>query len=136
HGSGNPATDPNARVSEYVRGNPTVAVGGRLGRALGTNTATFQQVLHAALKDEDPRVRAQGRRVVVKTLVADPTVRDALVATLNGMPDDALARALRSIAGADAEELAIAFARHGRSPELSRRMHDVVGVLRRQGGAS
>lgn len=132
----NPATEAGARMSEYIRGNPTVEVGGRLGRALGTNTATFQDVIREALKNDDPRVRAEGRRAMVKTLVSDPSVRDALVATLDGMPDDALARTLRSVAGADAEQLAVAFARYGRSAALSQRMQRAMIEIRRQGDGS
>src|SRR5262249_19728828 len=43
------ASEASTRMSDYINGNPTVEVGGRLGRVLGTNTATFQDVLHQAL---------------------------------------------------------------------------------------
>ena len=136
-GAANDATaDASTRMSDYIRGNPTVEVGGRLGRVLGTNTTTFQDVLREALKNEDPRVRAEGRRAMVKALVSDPQVRDALVATLDGMPDDTLARTLRSVAGADAGQLAAAFARYGRSAELSQRMQRAMVEIRRQGDGS
>ena len=120
------------RVGEYVRDNETLRVGGRLGRALGTDTATFQQVLGTALKHEDPRVRADARRVAVKALAADPEVRASLVAALDGMPDDRLLSTLRGLAGADAEKLALAFARYGRSATLSARMQHAIAELRRQ----
>jgi len=96
------AAEATKRVSQYIQRNQTVQVGGRLGKALGTDTATFQDVLRVALKDPDPRVRAEASRSMVRALTGDPTVRDALVASMNGMSDDVLARALRSIAGADA----------------------------------
>jgi len=131
-----PSDDVSARVSQYISGNQTVQVGGRLGKALGTDTATFQDVLRVALKDPDPRVRAEGRRSMVRALTSDPTVRDALVATVGGMSDDVLARSLRSIAGADAERLATAFARYGRSPELSQHMQRAVAEMHRQGAGS
>jgi hypothetical protein len=131
----NPATE-NARLNDYIRGNPTVEVGGRLGRVLGTNTSTFQDVMREALKNEDPRVRAEGRRAMVRSLVTDPEVRGALVATLDGMPAEALARALRGVAGADAEQLAAAFARYGRSAAISQRMQRAVIEIRRQDDGS
>jgi len=124
------------RVAEYVRSNETVPVGGRLGRALGTDMPNFQQVLGTALKHEDPRVRAEARRVAVKALTADPEVRAALVTAIDGMPDETLVKALRGLAGDDALQLALAFARHGRSAALSMRMQQAVSVLRRQSGGS
>jgi len=124
------------RVGEYVQSDETVGVSGRLADALGTNTTTFQQVLGTALKHDDPRVRAEARRAMVKALAADPEVRAALVAAVDGMPDATLLQTLRSVAGADAEQLAITFARYGRSPALSRRMQHAVSELRRQGDGS
>jgi hypothetical protein len=124
------------RVAEYVRGNETVPVGGRLGRALGTDTPTFQQILGTALKHEDPRVRAEARRVAVKALAADPEVRSALVTAVDGMPDETLVKALRGLAGDDAARLALAFARYGRSAALSMRMQRAISELRRQSDGS
>ena len=130
------AAEATKRISQYVQGNQTVEVGGRLGKALGTDTATFQDVLRVALKDPDPRVRAEGRRSMVRAITGDPTVREALVASVSGMSDDVLAQALRNVAGADAARLAAAFARYGRSPELSQRMQKAVAELHRQGSGS
>lgn len=136
-----PALSPEAqeatrRVGDYVKSNQTVPVGGRVADALGTDTAAFQQVLGTALKHEDPRVRAEARRTMVNALVADPEVHAALVAAIDGMPDETLVRTLRSVAGADAEQLARAFARYGRSPTLAHRMQRALAELRRQGDGS
>jgi hypothetical protein len=124
------------RIAEFVRSNETVPVGGRLGRALGTDTPNFQQVLGTALKHEDPRVRAEARRATVRALTADPEVRTALVTAIDGMPDETLVKALRGLAGDDAVQLALAFARYGRSAALSTRMQQAVSALRRQSDGS
>jgi hypothetical protein len=133
-----PPPDPNdglkaatVRVGDFVKSNPFIPVGGRLGRALGTNNATFQDVMSAALKHEDPRVRAQARRSMVKSLTGDPEVREALVTSIAALPEGALANTLRSMAGDDADHLAISFARHGRSPQLSHYMYRALTELRR-----
>jgi hypothetical protein len=128
--------DAARRVAEFIQSDPTVPVRGRLAKALGTETSTFKQVVTAAIKHEDARVRAEARRATVKSLVADPELRVAVVTTIDSIPDDALVKALRSAAGADATLLANAFARHGRSPVLSRRMQRLISQLRAPNGDS
>jgi hypothetical protein len=128
--------DAARRVVEFVQGDPTVPVGGRLAKALGTDTTTFTQVLGAALKHEDAHVRADARRATVKAVAADPEVRTALATTVDSMTDAAIVNALRAAAGADAERLATALARHGRSPVLARRMQRALSQLRAPAGGS
>jgi hypothetical protein len=130
------AAEAVRRVAEFMHGNPTVPVNGRLAQTLGTRTSTFMEVLQAGLKHDDAHVRAEGRRVVVRSLAADPEVRAAMVTTFDSMDDERLVQALRSAAGVDAERLALAFARHGRSPVLARRMHRAREQLRAPGAGS
>jgi hypothetical protein len=122
--------DAVRRVSEFVRGNPTVPVSGRLAAALGTDTSTFQQVLGAAITHGDARVRADARRTAIRALVADPEVRTAFATTIDNLPDATLIKALRTAGKDDAEQLATALARHGRSPALARRMQRALVQLR------
>ena len=51
--------------------------------------------------------------------------------SIAALPEGALANTLRSMAGDDAEHLAISFARHGRSPQLSHHMYRALTELRR-----
>jgi hypothetical protein len=122
--------DATRRVAEFVQSDRTVTVDGHLAEALGTGTTTFQQVLAAALRHEDPRVRAEARRAAIKSLVADPEVRMAFATTIDSLSDTALVHALRTAGGPDAEELATALGRHGRSPVLARRMQRALPQLR------
>jgi hypothetical protein len=120
------------RVHEFIQGDRTVPVRGRLAQVLGTNTSTFTQVFDAGFKHADPRVRALGRRITIKALVADPEVRRAFVTMVDSTTDETLVQALRNLAGPDAEQAAMAFARLGRSPVLTRRMHRALADLRAQ----
>jgi hypothetical protein len=117
------------QVGAFIQANPPVNVSKRLGKALGTRTPTFQEVLKAALKNEDPRVRTEARRTMVEALTDDPEVRAALVTTVDGMQDASLVQSLRGVAGLDAAALAQAFARYGRSPTLTHRMEQVIPTL-------
>ena len=123
------AVQPLAR---FLQANRLVRVSGRVARFLGTNVAPFGDVLQAALKSEDAQVRARARRIMVQALTEGPEVRGALVAMLGPLPDDKLAALLRGGGGVDAQALAEAFARYGRSVELTRAMQRALAQMRAQ----
>jgi hypothetical protein len=120
------------RVGELLNENPDVPVRGRLADALGTDTLTLKDLWQAALRNENSRVRTEARRAAVKALVADPEVRVAFATSVSSLPDDALVKILRGAGGLDAQELATALARYGRSPALARTMGRALEQMRAQ----
>lgn len=117
-------------------GASPVAVQGRLARVLGTNLAPFDDVWQAALTNEDRRVRAMARRAAIRALTADPEVHESWAAATAAAPVDALIAVLRAIGGTDARELALAFARYGRSDDVARTMRRAVDQMRTPAGAT
>ncbi len=118
------------RVHDFLNGDSPVPVRGHLAETLGTSLAPFRDVWQAALANEDRRVRAQARRASIRALTADPEVHESWVATTLMAPDDVIVKLLRTAGGLDARELAIAFARYGRSNDIARTMRRALDQMR------
>ena len=128
--SGDEAKEAVQRIARFLQANQPIRINGPVARLLGADAAPFGDVLQAALKNEDQRVRAQARRLMVEALAANPEVRTALATAIGTLPDETLVAVLRSAAGVDAQELAEAFARYGRSRELTRSMQRALEEMR------
>ena len=107
-----------------------VPVNGRLAKAVGTRTPTFERLAQAALVDQDPRVRARALRAALATLEQDPELRDALAVTVTVLPPDVLVKFTREMASDGSEEFAARVARFARTSEVRRQATEVQRRLR------
>jgi hypothetical protein len=133
-GQAAPAVAPVAKTPTDLRdilaNHPPVPVHGRLAQALGTDSATLQQLMELGLHNEDPTVRAEALRAGVQTLEGDPTLRQAVIGALNSFDDAALGTLLRGAAGENAEEVAMQVLTQSRAPEVRVKASSVLQKLR------
>ncbi len=108
-----------------------VHVSGALARALGTDRPATGTLLHAAISERDPAVRAAARDALLATFRADPEVEAAYLSTLTPVADATLATMLQGISADGAAELMAALASRARSIELRRKAASVLDALER-----
>jgi hypothetical protein len=117
-------------IRDMLSNHPPVPVHGRLAQALGTNSATLQQLMELGFHNEDPTVRAEALRAGVQTLEGEPTLRQAVIGALNSFDDAALSTLLRGAAGPNAEEVAMQVLTQSRAPEVRVKASSVLRELR------
>ncbi len=110
--------------------HPPVAVTGPLAQAFGGNTATFHQLLDAALHQPDAVLRTEALRVSLNAFDAEPELFSSVLRVLSGVDDATLGQMLRGVAGVRAEELANQVAAQARTSELRSRALSVLQRLR------
>ena len=108
----------------------TVPVTGRLAAALGTSHPTAGQLVHAALLQKSGRVRAEAQERLLVTFDKDPEIEEVFLRTLGAIDDATLARMLRGMGAAHAEELMTKLASRARSEELRGKAAAVLERLR------
>lgn len=133
--AGSPEWQTDARLQRAAAALGGVApreipVNGRLAKAVGTRTPTFERLAQAALVDQDPRVRVRALRTALGTLEGDPELRDALAVTVTVLPPDVLVKFAREMAGEGAEDFAARVARFARTPEVREQALEVQRRLR------
>ena len=126
---------PQQTLQEALQRFPAVPITGALAGALGTNTATIDQLVNTALHHDDAGVRAEALRTTLNAVESDATLRGSLLATVNSIDDVALTASLRGIAGDRAEELAAHVATQARASELRVKASSVLQQIRAQGAA-
>jgi hypothetical protein len=124
------ATKPQADIRDLLANHPPVPVHGRLAQALGTDSATLQQLMELGLHNEDATVRAEALRTGVQTLEGEPVLRQAVIGMLNSFDDAALGSLLRGAAGENAEEVAMQVLTQSRAPEVRVKASSVLQKLR------
>ncbi len=124
-----PAAGPAGALA-MLQNHPPIPISGRLAEALGTPSATFQQLFDAAIRMEDAGVRAEAMRVWLNAFEAEPELRSSVVASLAGMDDAALSNMLRGMAGSRAEEIVSHIATQARATDLRLRASTVLQRLR------
>lgn len=109
-----------------------VAVTGALATAVGRARPPVGRVLHAALQERSPAVRAAAREAALAALARDPEVEAAYLSTLAPVDDAVLAKIFRSTGpeGA-AEEWMAALASRASSPALRAKAAAVLAELRK-----
>jgi hypothetical protein len=117
-------------IRDMLSNHPPVPVHGRLAQALGTDSATLQQLMELGFHNEDPTVRAEALRAGVQTLEGEPALRQAVIGALNSFDDAALSTLLRGAAGANAEEVAMQVLTQSRAPEVRVKASSVLQKLR------
>lgn len=123
-----PRTASPARRTPAPRANfqKRVALTGTLRAALGRPQVPLAQLIAAAGRQEDARVRGEAARLAVTTIEADAQLREAVLA----MSDAALAGLLRSRAGARASEVAAAMMGAARTFQLRAKAARVMQQIR------
>src|SRR2546428_128325 len=123
------------RVIHYEGDTLTVrlAVAGHLGEALGGHEASLLQLFDLSVHNADPTVRAEAARIVIGTIDTDPSLRASVLAQLNAMDDAALGAFFRSMAGDNAQEVAMQIMTTARTSELRSKASAVLQQLRAGG---
>ncbi len=119
-----------------LRNHSPIPISGILAHALGTSAATFDQLVKAALHDQDPQVRAAAAKVCIQTIEADPTLTQSVQNAVGGMDDQALTVAAQHLGGPNVEEFVHAIATNANEPDIRSRAASVVERLHTQGTAS
>jgi hypothetical protein len=131
-----PAPPPPSQpqnIMTMFQNHPPLPISGRLAKALGTNAATFPQLLDAAIHNDDPVLRVEAMRTWLNGLESDAALRGAFLSSIGSMDDAALGNIIRGAAGLRAEELAALVASQARTSELRAKASTVLQALR-QGG--
>jgi hypothetical protein len=127
-----PRTSDPAMLVALVSSHPPVPITGRLAAALGTDSATVQQLLETALHSDDAAVRSEGVRRTLQLLEAEPDLRSAVIGAVKGMDDATLAGALRSATPTHAEEITVHVATQSKVSELRVKASGVLQQIRAQ----
>ena len=129
-----PAGQPSAPgiVDAFAKHAP-IAVAGHLGEALGGQQASLLQLFDLSVHHADPTVRAEAARIVIGTIDTDPSLRASVLAQLNAMDDAALGAFFRSMAGDNAQEVAMQIMTTARTSELRSKASAVLQQLRAGG---
>src|SRR6266404_1795631 len=129
-----PAGQPSAPgiVDAFAKHAP-IAVAGHLGEALGGHEASLLQLFDLSVHNADPTVRAEAARIVIGTIDTDPSLRASVLAQLNAMDDAALGAFFRSMAGDNAQEVAMQIMTTARTSEFRSKASVVLQQLRAGG---
>jgi len=129
-----PASPPSAPgIMDAFAKHAPIAVAGHLGEALGGQQASLLQLFDLSVHHADPTVRAEAARIVIGTIDTDPSLRASVLAQLNAMDDAALGAFFRSMAGDNAQEVAMQIMTTARTSEFRSKASAVLQQLRSGG---
>jgi len=129
-----PAGQPPAQgIMEAFGKHARIAIAGHLGEALGGQDASLLQLFDLSVHHADPTVRAEAARIVIGTIDTDPSLRASVLAQLNAMDDAALGAFFRSMAGDNAQEVAMQIMTTARTSEFRSKASAVLQQLRSGG---
>ena len=126
-----PLADEEAQAAVLQR---SVAVSGALADAVGGTDAPVGRVLHAAIMDRDPTVRAAAQETELAAFARHPEIEAAYLSTLQPVDDTVLARIFQGSAGdpgSVGEWMALLAAR-APSPALRAKAASVLTALQRE----
>ncbi len=103
----------------------------RLAAALGSESASVQELVATAMHTDDTQVRAEAAKVLAGVFDGDPQAR-ALVSSADatGMDPGAVAALMRTSGGPHADEFLLQVAMHLRTPALRVRANQILAALR------
>lgn len=133
---GQPPAGQCASALTTLQSAPPLPVAGRLAQALGSSTATYSQLLEAAMHQGDAGVRADALRTWLNGVESNAEYRTGMVGCLTGTDDSTITNMLRNAAGAHAEELVLQVATQARGSELRVKASTVLKQLRDTAGGS
>lgn len=109
-----------------------VPISGRLAEGLGSDTATYENLVQMAYGIDDPVTRSDAMRASARALDQDPQLKDALLRGLASMDDAALATYARAACRDRALEFMKRLAREVQTPELKDRARAVLRRVKEQ----
>lgn len=130
-----PGASPAVSMLALFVNRPPIPVTGRLATALGSDSATFQGLIEAAMHQQDPLVRADAVGALVEGIEGDAELRGQLVTTVNGIDDAALGDMVRGVAGTQAEDLMRNVMARTKANELRVKAIRVLQRLRQPSGS-
>ncbi len=122
-----------ATLGEALRSHPPVPVTGRLAQALGTTMPTVDQLINAALHQQDPDVRAEALRAGLNAVETDAALRGAFMATMNRIDEATLGTTLRNVSADHAEEFVAQIAAEAKSSEIRVKASSLLQRIRSGG---
>ncbi len=128
------AASPANLLMQFSRHAP-VPVSGRVADAIGTSHATLEQLMTAAMRNDDPAVRSDALRTFLIAVEAEPALKDGVAATMTGMDDQALLAALQGMAGEHVNEVLAGIATRARTPELRSRAAELLKLGHKRPGS-
>ena len=129
-----PVSQPPAPgIMDAFAKHAPIAVAGHLGEALGGQQASLLQLFDLSVHHADPTVRAEAARIVIGTIDTDPSLRASVLAQLNAVDDAALGALFRSMAGDNAQEVAMQIMTTARTSEIRSKASAVLQQLRSGG---
>ena len=130
-----PAEEPHtlADLLALLDEHEPVAVYGPLKDLLGSDTATFRQLLEIGVNEGDPVVRKVAIRTGLRVLDVEPELRSSVLSVLDRSEPAEIAALLRQAAGARAEELAGYMASESRATGIRIKARETLAVLRTDG---
>jgi hypothetical protein len=114
--------------------HPPIPLSPHLAKALGAGQATVDQLLNAALHQDDAGVRQEAARTTLNAIESDPSLRTAFLGLVNRMDDAALGNILRGMSAEHAEEFVGHVAAEAKSSELRVKATSVLQQIRAKGG--
>jgi len=122
--------DTAGALINAIVAHPPVPIDGRLADALGTQSATVQQIVEASLHNDDASIRSEGVRRILALIEAEPDLRGSVLGTVKGMDDGDLAGMLKSASPGHAEEIAVHIATQSHVSELRVKASGILQQLR------
>ncbi|HLY38972.1 MAG TPA: hypothetical protein VKU61_13100 [Candidatus Binatia bacterium] len=117
-------------LTALLNGHPPVPVAGVVAEALGSNKATFSQLLDLSLHDDSATIRAEALRTGMAAIEGEPPLFSALATELNKADSAQLGVLLRAAARDQAEEVAANVMRDARTAEVRAKASSVLQQLR------
>lgn len=111
--------------------HPPIPIAGKLRDAVGTDTATFMQLIDVGLHNEEPLVRLEAIRATIQAIEAEPELRAGLLGAVSGMDQTEVVGIIRSAAGERAEEITMNVASQARNTEVRARASTLLQQLRK-----
>ena len=117
-------------LTALLNGHPPVPVSGVVAEALGSNKATFSQLLDLSLHDDSATIRAEAVRTGMAAIEGEPPLFTALSTELDKADSAQLGLLLRAAARDQAEEIAANVMRDARTAEVRAKASSVLQQLR------
>jgi hypothetical protein len=111
--------------------HPPIPIAGKLRDAVGTDTATFMQLIDVGLHNEEPLVRLEAIRTTIQAIESEPELRAGLLGAVGGMDQTEVVGIIRSAAGDRAEEITMNIASQARNTEVRAKASTLLQQLRK-----
>ncbi len=122
-----PTVPPPATPADLLQ--RSVAVTGKLQQFLGQPTATMQQLVDIALRQDDAALRLEAMRAGMGAIDSQPDLRATVVKSLENTDNQVLENIFRSLSRDRAHEIASQLASTSRTPQIRARWLQLMRTL-------